>query len=79
MKVAAIVLAAGKSERMGRNKLLLELGGKTIIERVLDALKKVNITQIIIVVGHEEYKIKELLKKFPDKIKIVINYEYKKG
>jgi molybdopterin-guanine dinucleotide biosynthesis protein A len=38
MIVGAIVLAAGKSERMGKNKLLLRFDGKLLIENILDAL-----------------------------------------
>jgi molybdenum cofactor cytidylyltransferase len=37
--IAAIVPAAGKSVRMGRPKLLLRLGGETVIGRVVTALR----------------------------------------
>ena len=37
MHVTAIVLAAGKGRRMGRDKALLELGGRTSVQRVVDA------------------------------------------
>jgi molybdenum cofactor cytidylyltransferase len=36
--IAAIVPAAGRSVRMGAPKLLLEIGGRTVIERVVRAL-----------------------------------------
>ena len=36
-KVAAVVLAAGSSTRMGRNKLLLDLGGETLVRRAVRA------------------------------------------
>jgi molybdopterin-guanine dinucleotide biosynthesis protein A len=36
--VSGIVLAGGQSERMGRDKALMELGGQTLIARVLDRL-----------------------------------------
>ena len=38
--LSGIVLAGGKSQRMGRNKALMELGGKTLISRVLDKLSR---------------------------------------
>ncbi|PAE43550.1 molybdenum cofactor guanylyltransferase [Bacillus sp. 7884-1] len=39
MKAAAIILAGGKSSRMGTNKALLKLNEKTTIERMVDILK----------------------------------------
>src|SRR2546429_152569 len=40
MRVTGVVQAGGKSARMGgRPKALLELGGRRIIERVVDAVK----------------------------------------
>lgn len=37
----AFVLTGGKSARMGANKALLELGGRTLLERALDTLRAV--------------------------------------
>jgi molybdopterin-guanine dinucleotide biosynthesis protein A len=39
-ELSGIVLAGGKSQRMGRNKALMELGGKTLISHVLDKLTR---------------------------------------
>ena len=36
MKMTAIILAGGKSSRMGQDKALLEFGGKTILENLVD-------------------------------------------
>jgi len=36
--ISAIVLAAGRSRRMGTQKLLLPFAGQTVIGRVVDAL-----------------------------------------
>jgi molybdopterin-guanine dinucleotide biosynthesis protein A len=42
MRVTGVIQAGGKSSRMGgRPKALLELGGRRIIERVLDAVRPV--------------------------------------
>jgi len=48
--IAAVVPAAGRSERMGRPKLLLELDSKTVIARVVTALRDGGVERIIVVV-----------------------------
>ena len=47
-----MVLAAGKSQRMGRNKLLLKLGGITVLDRVLSSLDASRIEKVYVVLGH---------------------------
>jgi len=44
-----IILAGGKSSRMGRNKAFLELGELTLIERIINMGKEAGITEIIVV------------------------------
>jgi molybdopterin-guanine dinucleotide biosynthesis protein A len=39
--ITGIILAGGKSTRMGENKSLLSLNGKTVIERVVDLMKSI--------------------------------------
>ncbi|MFZ5647729.1 MAG: molybdenum cofactor guanylyltransferase [Bacillota bacterium] len=41
MEISGIILAGGKSSRMGKNKALLEVGGVTMIERVAGAMSAV--------------------------------------
>ena len=51
--VAAIVLAAGASVRMGRNKLLLELGGETVVRRAVRRAVEAGMSPVVVVTGHE--------------------------
>lgn len=51
--VVAIVLAAGKSSRMGSNKLLADLGGKPLVLRSLENLKASGVRDIIVVTGND--------------------------
>src|SRR6185503_20667438 len=51
--VAGIVLAAGSSSRMGRPKMLLPLGGVTLLARVAQALLDGGLARVIVVLGHE--------------------------
>jgi molybdenum cofactor cytidylyltransferase len=47
--IAAIVPAAGRSARMGRPKLLLELHGETVIARVVKALRAGGAARVVVV------------------------------
>jgi molybdenum cofactor cytidylyltransferase len=51
--VSVILLAAGKSERMGQNKLLLPFGGRTVIQRTLDSLLSSRAGEVIVVLGNK--------------------------
>ena len=61
-EIAAIVLAAGQSSRMGAFKPLLPFGNTTVIEQTIAYLRRGGIETIIIVVGHQAGAIKSFLK-----------------
>ncbi|MBK8161161.1 MAG: molybdopterin-binding/glycosyltransferase family 2 protein [Rhodospirillaceae bacterium] len=77
-KTAAIVLAAGRSSRMGRNKLLLDLGGKPIVAHVLDTVAKAGFAEIVVVTGHQAGKVKAALAHHAG-VKIVEARDYAAG
>ncbi|MDP7547843.1 MAG: NTP transferase domain-containing protein, partial [Alphaproteobacteria bacterium] len=53
-RIAALILAAGQSRRMGAaNKLLAEIDGKSMLARVVEAAQASQIAQLIAVTGHE--------------------------
>lgn len=49
--IAGIVLAAGRSRRMGRPKAFLRLGGLTFLERAVAALKDGGCDPVVVVAG----------------------------
>jgi molybdenum cofactor cytidylyltransferase len=51
--IAGVVLAAGSSSRMGRNKLLLELAGETVVRRAVRAAVDARLDPVVVVLGHE--------------------------
>lgn len=77
--IAAVVLAAGRSERMGRNKLKQILNGKTLIDHVLDALEESKIAQIVVVVGDKSDEIRSILEKRSSRVETVLNENYERG
>ncbi len=61
--LAAIILAAGKGTRMGSDlpKVLHEVAGKTMVQWVVDAVKKAGAQRVILVVGHGAERVKSLV------------------
>jgi CTP:molybdopterin cytidylyltransferase MocA len=47
----AIIPAAGHSARMGRPKLALPLGDRTVLERVVSALRGAGVEHVLVIVG----------------------------
>lgn len=52
-EITAIILAGGKSTRMGSDKSLLRLGDKTLIEHVVDAIRPY-VSSVLIVTNNKE-------------------------
>lgn len=73
----AVVLAAGKSERMGSPKMLLPFGKRTLIEKVVAGVMKFPVDGIVVVVGARREEIERRL--FPYPVKPVYNPEYERG
>ena len=63
--VAAILLAAGQSKRMGAFKPLLPFGNKTVIESCIDYLQRGGVQTIVVVLGHNAEAIRDKLKGLP--------------
>lgn len=61
-RVAAILLAAGRSRRMGAFKPLLPFGTQTVIESSVANLRAGGVNDIVIVVGHRGDEIRQHLK-----------------
>ena len=60
-QIAAILLAAGRSTRMGAFKPLLPFGNKTVIECCIDYLRAGGVDPIVVVLGHRADAVKKLL------------------
>ena len=73
--VAAIILSAGKSERMGSPKALLHFRGQTFLATILTAIASAPIDQVVVVAGHHFDRISAA---FPD-IPVLFNPNYEQG
>ena len=73
--ISAIVLAAGKSERMGRPKALLPFRGRTFLGNILDAISHTSIEDTFVVLGHHRAEIEQSL-SLPS---VVFNPNYEQG
>ncbi len=59
--VAGIVLAAGASRRMGRNKLFLELEGETLLRRAVGRAALAGLAPVLVVLGYQaEWALREV-------------------
>jgi molybdenum cofactor cytidylyltransferase len=63
MRVAAVVLAAGLSSRMGVVKALLPLGPSAAIEHVVSSLRAAGVAQVVVVTGHEAEAVAPVLER----------------
>lgn len=72
----AILLGAGLSKRMGRQKLLLPFGGRTVIETVMDNLRGAGIARICAVLSRE---VAEALPPLPAGVEARVNEAPERG
>jgi len=76
-RVAAIVMAAGKSSRMGQFKLLMPVDGAPMIAKTVDALLASSVTDVIVVTGRESEGVQAVLGERP--VRLVHNPDYADG
>lgn len=60
-RVAGLVMAAGRSSRMGANKLLMEDGGRPIVARVVEQALAADLAELLVVCGHQEPEVRAAL------------------
>ena len=60
-RIAGVLLAAGTSSRMGKNKLFLELGGVTVLRRAARSALSAGLDPLLVVLGHESERAREEL------------------
>ena len=77
-RIAAVVLAAGRSTRMGAvNKMIAEIGGKPLIRIAVEQALASHAAPVIVVTGHQREKIEKALAGLA--VRFVHNPEYAEG
>ena len=76
-RVAGVVLAAGLSSRMGENKMLIEVGGRTLVRRAVETALSARLDPVLAVVGHESDRVLAELRGLS--CTSVTNAEYVRG
>jgi molybdenum cofactor cytidylyltransferase len=77
-RIAAVVLAAGRSTRMGAiNKLIAEIGGKSLVRIAAEQALASRAKPVIVVTGHERERVEAALAGLP--VRFVHNVDYSAG
>ena len=83
--LSAVILAAGVGKRLnavdGKPKILLEIGGKSLLQRHIEALHGNGVTNIALTVGHQADAIRAALKRldYSSGIACIENPRYHEG
>jgi len=76
-RIAAVVLAAGQSRRMGRNKLLEPVDGRPMVSHSVDTVLASSARPVIVVLGHQSEAVRAALAGRP--VTFVENPDYAEG
>jgi len=77
-RVAAVILAAGRSTRMGAvNKLLAEVDGVPMVRRVVETVRSAALDPVTVVLGHEADRVRAALEGLP--VDFVENLDHAAG
>jgi len=75
--IAGVVLAAGASTRLGRNKLFIELAGESLLRRAVRHASAARLDPVFVVLGHEADLAREALADLH--VVPILNADYMRG
>jgi len=75
--VGSMVLAAGKSTRMGQQKLLMPFEGNSMVVTIVNKISRTNSNPAVVVTGHEKTSIEEELKGL--NVQFAFNEKFEEG
>ncbi|HXJ93265.1 MAG TPA: nucleotidyltransferase family protein [Terriglobia bacterium] len=77
LAIAGLVLAAGESSRMGRDKALLPYRGRTFLETIVAKLREAGLSRVAVVLGHHADEIWRAVDL--QGVEVVTNCDYLRG
>lgn len=79
--IPAVILAAGKSTRMGRLKATLPIGGgpDTLLTRIIRTCQQADVEDVVVVIGHEAEVVRESVAASGLMARLVVNPDYEQG
>ena len=76
-RVAALILAAGASSRMGRPKQLLDWDGRPLVRAAAEMALAAGLDPLLVVVGGAQAQVTEALAGLP--LRLIVNSDYTSG
>lgn len=77
MKIAALILAAGNSSRMGEAKQLLPWSNTTLLGNAIEVAHRASVSKVFVVLGAEAVRIQKAL--FSHSYEVIINQHWQQG
>ena len=78
VRIAAVVLAAGRGRRAGGPKASLRMGAATFLERAVSLLARPGVERVVVVLGHDAPRVRAQA-TLPATVTIVVNEGYGDG
>jgi molybdenum cofactor cytidylyltransferase len=75
--ISALILAAGQSRRMGRPKMLLPWGDRTVIGQVVAVFLEAGVEEVAVVTGAAREQVEQAIQPFP--VRLIHNPGFREG
>lgn len=80
LRIGAVVLAAGRSARMGSPKQLLRIGGGVVLEVVMESVRSARVDEVVLVLGFAAEEIqRQIAPKVLEGVTVVVNQRFEEG
>jgi len=78
VRIAAVVLAAGRGRRAGGPKASLRVGASSFVEKAASLLTRPGVDRVVVVLGHEAARVRAE-SSLPPAVAVIVNEAYADG